>query len=388
MIIRYTYPVNTALSLDEKWPICVDGFSIDWVTSDNNRVTHISVEVEIDKLDALPTIRQSEKKGVALDINIKELPKLNEVEEALRTLQGILSIFAILEIKFEELQVEWIGQTTEENEKIQIHSFQASREKPELNSPRELNFDLIARAVASISEASDYEVPLSFLRKAQLDMHSDRYIEAFYSFFFFLETQFAPGYSDPKVVKNKLKSSSLVRDGLLEAKSSLLTSRRPDDAAKLPGLLALSDEKLIEALVKLRGNLHHHAHSKPGIWHPDKQKEYRSEALLIGEICHAIALHKSLNIMFNPDRDNEIQDSAERAGAKVALLFDAKDSHGNSLQQLKINMIGKKVRRAHIVTADKEFRRLAKSLYAGVDVASYEILSEDGETVYARYDQG
>lgn len=360
-------------------------FTLRWLTDSDGRVTDVTVDTRTKDLDGLPTLTKGNTPGVSLHINVGIPTDEKEVEHTLRTAQGILGLFILIEIIFEDRRVEWIGETEEEKERIQLHAFEGSRLKPSLDSPRTLTYDLVARAVSSASEAGDYEIPLSFLRKAQYDMHADRYIEAFYNFFFFLETQFAPGFSNPKRVTEKLKASESVQKGISKARTNLSAGRPPDNAPNLTELLTLTNDQLIDRLVNIRGNLHHHAQGRPGIWHPDRQHEHRSEALLIGSICHSIAFDASMPFLYSKERNQEISRDAHLAGAVTTLRFEVTDIGSITPRPIELPMIGKKFSRRMLAAADVEFRKSIVRTREQDKISSYRILSGDGATVHATY---
>jgi hypothetical protein len=46
-----------------------------------------------------------------------------------------------------------------------------------------------------------------------------------------------------------------------------------------------------------RGNLHHHALRRPGIWHPEKPERFEAEVLILQSIAHSIALEEVFSLI-------------------------------------------------------------------------------------------
>lgn len=322
---------------------------------------------------------QSKDPKIAAELHLGMLVDNDEVEQALRTLQGTLSLFANISIDFEADEVAWIAETAEEEARLNVHSFERSIAKEDIHQPRKIGFDLVARAVAAASAVSDYEIPLSFLRRGHEAVHADRCIEAYHSFFFFLETQFAAGYSDPKKVKKYLKETPSIREVLPEVRQNFIP-HRTDYGDTMPKLMAMSDEELIDHLVDMRGHLHHHAKARKGVWHPDKQRLYRSESLVLSAICHNMALQYVIPRLFEPSQNAAISRDAVEAGAVTKFEFRAK-KHGVGLPI--VGVIGRTPTNEMLQVADLKFREKLKGRLA--TVGDYTICSDDGREIFAAY---
>ena len=251
MIIRYLFPVKTHLLLSEPWPLELGKYELSWRVDDNGLVSKVIVEARTNDLSALSTIKPSSKPGIAADITIGVHAERAEIEELVRTAEGVLALFCHIDIDFDGVETEWEGETDEERSRIKLYSFKHSVLKPDVNAPRNLEYDLVARSVAAASSITSYETPLSFLRKANHDLVSGRYIDAFYNYFLFLETQFAPGYSNPKQVKEKFGASPEIVTALAQARKEVEADKRRDPATASK-LNALSDAEVIGLLVDLR----------------------------------------------------------------------------------------------------------------------------------------
>ncbi|SRR6266704_3201323 len=219
MLVKFTFPVTTLMVLSEPWPVTVEDITIEW-RLESGQVTGLSASVPVSQADQLPSVQPSSTPGVKLHINLGQSTRQEDVEEAVRTLQGLLSLFTPLEIDFEHVEISWVPQTQEERDRVHLHSFVREADKSDFHQPRPLDYDLVARVMTSTKAAAHYEVPLGFLRRGTRAIRTSQYIEAFYNLFFFLETLFAPGYSNPKKVKAKLWAAVIVRNAVTRARSS------------------------------------------------------------------------------------------------------------------------------------------------------------------------
>lgn len=218
-------------------------------------------------------------------------------------------------------------------------------------------------------------------------MNAKKYIEAFYNLFFFLETLYAPGYSDPKKVKRMLKEAAPVTVGLREMRKKLVPEIEKE-GPELRNLLAMNDADLIDHLVNTRGNLHHHAPRKPGAWHPDKPNRFRSEANILLQITHGIAMETVLSILFTQEQDVALFTSAERASAVIDLRVEIKGtSQGEpqTIQPLTLRFPGKRVHRPMIEVAFQQTRRIIQNHLPHIEVNDFQIMRPDGGQIYAKY---
>jgi hypothetical protein len=153
------------------------------------------------------------------------------------------------------------------------------------------------------------EVPLSFCRKGLWDLKERRFIEAFYDFYFMLETLFAQGHSRTKVVKELFKGSPTLRAAVERA---LNAYEREPKTAELKRAFRQkyhrrSVDQVIDHLVNLRGFLHHHSLGTPGIWHPEGHSEYEIDALVIGRVAFELGFALAAPYVLTPDIAVSIQ---------------------------------------------------------------------------------
>jgi hypothetical protein len=155
-------------------------------------------------------------------------------------------------------------------------------------------------------------------------------------------------------------------------------------------LLQQSDEELIGRFVDLRGNLHHHAlPRKIGSWHPEKQDQFRADALFLSSVVHKVAIDEIFPILYSNDRSLELMRVARENQATISLSVHpvAIDQSGKkrSLPPMTIELPSTKLSLDLIQAVDAEFHKRARSSYPGAEISEYKITPEHGEEVYARY---
>ncbi|HZZ93034.1 MAG TPA: hypothetical protein VFE23_10750 [Usitatibacter sp.] len=382
MKLRYTYPVKSTLVLTEHWAIRVGGIEIAWGLT-NQLATALQATISLGTDDKPPTVKKSAKPGVSWDVDLGIVGSHGEVERAVRTIWGLVSLFTTIDIDFESVERTWIPETEAEKDALKISRFSAGIKLQE-DAPRAIGFDLVARAMLSSIDAADFEVPLGFLRRGMRATRDGEYVDAFYSYFFFLETLYAPGFSSPAKVKAKLWDAKPVRDALISMRTTLPVAEFRE--GKGASLLALSNQQILERLVDVRGELHHHALRRPGVWHPDKPSAYREEAIMLGDIVHKIARDQAFALMFDARRDEALMSSAAGAGALTRIRIAAFEltPHGErELPPVTVTLPAVAISTAAVDATN----RLLRDKYANtnVEIVRYELRSEDGETVYASW---
>jgi hypothetical protein len=374
------------LVLTDYWPVSVGDIKLEW-TVEGGRVTAISGTVPVTEADQLPTVQPSGSPGVKLHINFGRSSREGEVEEAIRTIWGLLGLFTFIEIDVDSVKTEWIPENDDDRERLNLYSSSRNVQKADLLEPRRLSYDLVVRAMASAKAAAHYEIPLGFLRRGTRAIYNGQYIEAFYNLFFFLETLFAPGYSNPKKVKELLWSSKIVKDAVAQSRGPFSKQSRLN-ASQRDKLLGMTDEQLLHHLVDLRGDLHHHALGRPGIWHPDKADRFNEEAILLQQIVHCIAMANAMAVLFAPGQGEVILHSAREAGAITIVRIEASGVINGVKQQLKpilITVPSKRIDREALDAVHRLFREQFKGGPRNVQLLEYKLMAEDASQIHAAW---
>ena len=151
-----------------------------------------------------------------------------------------------------------------------------------------------------------------------------------------------------------------------------------------------SDDKIIDHLVDLRGDLHHHAlPNKTGNWHPDKQDRFRADALFLSSLLQKISMDEIFPILYSEDRSAELMRVARENHAMTSVYIhpEAINESGTKtpLLPMRIELPSSRLTTDTIRAADLEFRKRAPAIYPGAEISEYKITSENGEVIYARY---
>ena len=386
MLVKYIYPVKSTVHVFDGWPIKVNGFTVELGEAEGI-INSISVAVPVSDLDKLPSVTPSRDPRAKFKINLGTTHKNDEVVQFLITVQGLLSLFGPFSIDLANGRTEWLPESPQEKEKLSLYSFSQTIERPYRHDAAQLTFDFIARMIFTAPHASSYEVPLSFIRRGGQDMRDDRFIEAFYNYFFFLETLFAPGFSKPKVVKEKLLASPAFTKGIAEARKQI-DSRLAHKERALVALLAKSDKDLTNHLVDTRGNLHHHALRRPDVWHPERPDRYKAEAMIIQGIAHSIALSEAISLIYSSERDETFMKNTRAVDAMLKLRVDVTGrTEGGALEEFQIDfhIPGRKPHRAMVNRVHQDVRKRLYSRRPPVQIEELRISSGDGTEAYATY---
>jgi len=380
MFVKYTYQVQSSLLLTEHWPISWGPYQLEWQVKEG-RAEAVSVRVKA-PASSLPRITRNPQPGVTAAINLGSPPYRAEVDQFLRSFRGLLGFFTRIEIDFDHPQLNWEAENDDEKAQLALYSFSSQMAKPDRFALRHLPFDLVVRSVLATEAIADIEIPLSFVRKADRDLHNERYIEAFYSLFFFLETLYAPGYSNPKQVAKRFESSKPILDAIAHV-------RRSAKATTERGIKRFQNSdstEIISYFVKLRGSLHHH--SQANQWHPDKQRIYKDEVWFLREVVQKIAMDKIMPILFSDKWQSAAMKSAEKAGAiqKFRLVpLGIKDRQATMLEPLFYNVPGRRPSHDLIRGVEKDFRSRAPQLFPQTEIIAYRIYSDASPVILANY---
>lgn len=384
MLVKYSYRVKTDMYLPEQWPLCWDRYRLEW-TIEQEKVTSLTVVVRTDSRDFMPKITAGDRPRISANIHIGEQPYQSEVEQMLRTAIGLLNFFAQIDVDFGAPTLAWEAENDEERAQLQMYSFSLQHKIGSDEERPPLSYDIVARCFLAAPSASSHEVLLSFVRKGRRDMRDGHFIDAYYSFFFFLETQFAPGYSDPKKVKAALKTVPGITEALAKARAMSLGRKGGRRAA----FLAKADDELIDYLVDVRGQLHHHAlPRKTNVWHPDKHQEFEEEAIFLEFLTHTISMDQAMPILFSEEVSTAFMNSAEQQGAVIKYAVTGKGRTAGAcvpLSEILWSVPGATVTHAAVSGIEAQIREKGYPDARGLEIIEYEIASEDKSRVYARY---
>lgn len=383
MIIRYTYPLKGSLFLPDAWPISWGMYTVTWEIVEKLAVS-VTVEVRAENPSGLPTIERVDGGSVKAHIKMGLDPHAAQVETILRTASGLLEFFAQVDVDFERPAVEWVPENEDERKRLHMYSFKSEPGPAKEALP--VPYDIVARCFLAASAAAPNETPLSFIAKARREARAGRYIDAFYSYFFFFETQFAPGLSDPKRVSQRLKANADVTAAIAEARRSSRDESK--GKPRLARLVNMTEGDLVDHLVATRGLLHHHAlPRKDKTWHPEKHGEFEAEVTILSYAAYDVASKQNVPLLYSEPVLEAFRDGAKKVGATYVYEVEVAggaDRYGRGgLPGLNVSIPGTRPTYAAITTIEEGIRR-EKGPYDLKAVRAYSIKSADG-AVLASY---
>jgi hypothetical protein len=207
MRCEYRFKVDGKLRLEKDAAIDVDGMTFQFHTVESGRVAHISVIVPVPRETDWPTVAETPQAREKASINIPS-PGWTAFREELRTIEGMLSLHGLDSIETDTVRITWLPESADEAARLQLHSIEIGNSARDDREFPSTAFDVVARCVLGAAGARDLQVPLSFFRKGRLDMIDRRFIEAFYDFYFVIETLFANGKSRAAAVKQEFAAST------------------------------------------------------------------------------------------------------------------------------------------------------------------------------------
>jgi hypothetical protein len=298
MKCEYTFKVQGFLHLDQSHPIPLNGrdylFGLDKTTK---RVQSLVVVVPANDRNFWPTITElapkaNDPNAPKAHVNLRS-PELEEIVEDAQAIEAVLALQGIGKIDVDEISIRFIPENEGERSLPDIQSFSmgyGSAPTPE----NEVNtFDVIARSVLAVPELQHVRTAMSFFRKGGNDIRGRQYIDAFYDFFFVIETMFADGKSRTHAMKEAFAQNSLLlactRAATAEALRDAKHAGEPKALRRFEDLYVRTDPiETLASLIETRGFLHHHAVKRPGTWDPNRESAYKLDAFLLQNLAFKV----------------------------------------------------------------------------------------------------
>jgi hypothetical protein len=302
MKCKYTFKVNGCLKATDLKPITIRGWTFEFSEKDGI-VDELSVTVPANNPEDLPSILNTPGSRSKATIHVPS-PAFLFIKREVRAIEGALSLFGVNTIDLNSPLQEWLPESKEDKEKLKLFNFKSKRGEIDVSKLPSILFDIIARTVISADDIADIESQLAFCRKGIIDRHEERYIEAIYDFYFFLESLFAQGKTKNHRVKEEFKQSKELREcieDVLKKPHEIISPRREDLHRFMKKYGGMSVDDIIEHIVDLRGFLHHHTPKRKNAWHPEEHQRYESEANLIAAIAFSVAMRRVLGYLYRQE---------------------------------------------------------------------------------------
>lgn len=305
LLTEYRFPIRGMLRTEDVHDVPFGEHQLKFHATPTGRITALSVIVKVNDPSNWPSVTPNTLPNAKWHMNVPS-PSWEAIREKLRSLEGLLALHGVDQIDFSNLERKWLPENKEEQARLAIHELSIeTQERPETDFPAD-SFDVIARCVLAAGEAVDLSVPLSFFRRGRLDMHEMRYIEAYYDYFFVLETLFGQGKHKQDALAAAFASEKILvsatRAVMTGERVAALVNDRSDLRQRINDkYVGATPEAVLASLVETRGFLHHHSSKRPGIWRPDNQEQFEIDAVILEELSFKVLWALTSPLIFSDE---------------------------------------------------------------------------------------
>jgi len=265
----------------------IDDFQANLVFQDGFlRQIALQKELTDDQLEGLVNeFTETSDPDVAGSINLS-LPDgmYDSAKETLQVLESFMGLKGVKRIAWDEIEVQLIPETEEEEELVDVLNWEFSESIPD--RPHEWEFDI---SETNWEIVSDLKIPLAFFRRAQQFHLEQDFVNSYVNLYFILEGLYADGQH------TNVESKFLDSDELMSAVEMMY----PDIESKLRDELEpffefyskdMDPEGFIELVVTIRHQLSHFFHKESGPHSPDpfSSDEYRPLSTALLSLCVVI----------------------------------------------------------------------------------------------------
>ena len=272
-------------------------FSLDWeeyrislnVEDESDKVVSISVSLRLDNYEQyLPKIDES---SAPIRFEFKENPHKLEMIRLLQHFESIGGyVLDLRKVHWEYLSEEWLPETEEEQTFLSVSKFEKIQSPQKIN-PKTINPEYLSHILDCQSEFRDIVIPLAFFREGRNEYDTQRYVNSFYNFYFFIEDLFGSAKTRNKDIMKSFQQSKILRLAVQNTINAYSAHLVPKRKIELQSLLhersqPFTVDGIIKAIVFIRGNLHHFSQkSSLRKAHPFNQDSFEPEAYLLMSIC-------------------------------------------------------------------------------------------------------
>ncbi len=340
MRIRYLVQLKEPIRLEDHWPVSIMGGNFRIVSKDG-KVTAFEITFVGQSVDLAPTLERHEEGDVKLSIVTRDtlLPFVRmQLEKAFTYLQCYFDVGILIQ----EIEIEYVGETEEEEKQINVKGYSAKRAKSLLLLP----YDLLTRAIMAAESGKAPEFEATLVSAARTAMLQERYIDSFRYSFLLVESLYGDGKFMTAQLKEALKGRADFKSMVTTAFKVRMSPKRPRNS-DTEMLLAASPtvEAVIDHLVEKRGFYFHGNVKRKDAWRPYEQEAAEALSLLSLEIAMLIS-HAAAAPMFDDTLSQRHFDNAKRVGAimtmNVSFRFRDPDENFDRDGSININVPGTK----------------------------------------------
>ncbi|TRW48713.1 hypothetical protein FM042_06940 [Aliidiomarina halalkaliphila] len=284
----YTFELVGALRPERLLAFELDDFRFEFgVDKDSGEVRELMISFSVHAND-VATYSDSSNDKIKAHINLSQ-PRWERVVEMVHHISGMWGIWGLQDVLVNEATTTFIPESDKDKLAITVNNFKVKRARqPFLGDLPRLKPEYVVMPIITAVKMKNHDVRLSFYRRALQDVLNGEYIEAFYDYYFMLESTYGEGKTKNTHIQKKFLESELLSSTIEETvlskqyKYSLPAELRSRYQVDYAGLTVST---FIEKIVKLRGFLHHHNNKRCDGWKPTKQDDYRLEAFMLQDIC-------------------------------------------------------------------------------------------------------
>jgi len=231
--------------------------------NDAGLICKIAIEARVDDPEKFySTITETPDDPVSkATIEIRTDNELFEsLESELREFESLLALlYNFKGVNWQSVRHELICETDEERQKATILGVAVGKAFPD--EPREINERSLSELISIKDRYSSMIILLAFFREGRNDYIEQKFINAFFNFYFILEGMFGNGKTKNKDVALQFKKSDRLREFTQKAIDEFIKPE-PKHLKRINEMLrrrnmTLGVDALIELIVLTRGELHH-----------------------------------------------------------------------------------------------------------------------------------
>ena len=381
MLVRYRVNLRDPVSLEDHWPIPIMGGSLNAVTRDE---TVIAFEVVFSgqPVSFAPQIIP-QKSGDAKYTILHRDKLLPFVKMRLEEAFSYIQCYFDVEILINEIEVEYAGETGEEEKQIRIKSYKSEKEKTTWIVP----FDLLTRAIMAAEKGNAPKFEAGLLKMARTEMLQERYIDSFRYSFLLVESIFGDGKFKAAQLRDVFKANA----GFVDIVANAVRERMPpkhsrDSDTEILLSNSPKPETVIDHIIRKRGFYFHGNVKRKNAWRPDEQEAAESLCLLSFSIANLICQAAAAR-MFDDSLSQRHLEDAKRVGAIMSMNvnFHFRDPQESFERQgnLRVAYPGTKVTSKMAVSAAKIFLDRFEEMAPLADLRSATCtVEESGEEVF------
>lgn len=368
MLIRYLVELREPINLEDHWPISIMGGDLRVVSKDE-KVIAFEITFSGQPVHLASAVETHEEGDIKFTITQRDT-LLPFVKMQLGKAFAYLQCYFDVEILIREIEVEYAGETEEEEKQIKIKSFKSEREKRASMVP----YDLFTRAVMAAETGKAPELEANLLRMARTEMLQERYIDSFRYSFLLIEFLYGDGQHKTAQLKAALKGSTEFMSIVRKAVKERVAPKRPRNSDTEQLLSAFPKaEAVIDHLVEKRGFYFHGNVKRKNAWRPHEQETAEALCLLSLNIAMLIS-HAAAAPMFDKSLSQRHFDNAKHVGAIMTMninfrFHDPTDNFTKS-GNVDIDTPGTKVTPKMAVNVAKHFLNQFKDMAPVADLRS------------------